>query len=314
MDSKTFNSIIGFWLNIAVILTLLLCLALSVINTIYYKKLADDNGSTSISYDTANSFYAVNLVLSIMTFLVLIMYFFKSIVVTIFFMIFLILTVTGIVAVSITNTIYYKKLWDDNGSMTNTVSGKTGKLLFFFNLTLSIVSLIVFLIFLYRWYNVYNVVQEEEKSMKKTDMLRNVRGYNMEVRNLTPEEIRGKMYRATTPKVRQRFSPRGYNRLSPIDEEIPDDEQEKAMITGTPLPKMMSPPINPDNSPNIFSPYVGNENTILKDKSMGSEIDIYPKDEDIVSENTIRTLDFGKNDQKRTYQVIGSYESVSDYI
>lgn len=233
MDSKTFNSIIGFWLNIAVILTLLLCLALSVINTIYYKKLADDNGSTSISYDTANSFYAVNLVLSIMTFLVLIMYFFKSIVVTIFFMIFLILTVTGIVAVSITNTIYYKKLWDDNGSMTNTVSGKTGKLLFFFNLTLSIVSLIVFLIFLYRWYNVYDVVQEEEKSMKTTDMLRNVR-------NLTPDEIKKQIYGVTTPtpNVQQQFAP---NRLSPIDEEItndeipddeiPNDEQEKAMLT-----------------------------------------------------------------------------------
>ncbi len=305
MDSKTFNSIIGFWLNIAVILTLLLCLSLSVINTIYYKKLADDNGSTSISYDTANSFYAVNLVLSIMTFLVLIMYFFKRIVVTIFFMIFLILTVTGIVAVSITNTIYYKKLWDDNGSTNDAVSGKTGKLLFFFNLTLSIVSLIVFLIFLYRWYNVYNVVQEEEKSAKTTAMLRNVRGYNMEVRNLTPEEISEQIYRATTPKVRQRFAPRGYNRLSPIKEEvkeIPDDEEEKAMVTGTPLPNMMSPPmsiIKPDNSPNIFSPYGRNENTILKDEGVGSE--------------TIRTLDFGKNDEERTYQVIGSYESDSDY-
>lgn len=59
--------------------------------------------------------------------------------------------------------------------------------------------------------------------------------------------------------------------------------------------------IKPDNSPNIFSPYVGNENTILKDES-------------VVSENTIRALDFGEDDEERTYQVIGSYESVSDYI
>jgi len=311
MDSKTFNSIIGFYVNIAVILTLLCVLALTVVNTIYYKKLADDNGSTSITYDTANAFYAVNLVIAIMTFLVLIMYFFKNIVITMLFMIFLVLTVTGIVAITLTNTIYFKKLWDDGGSTSDVVSGKDAKNLFFFNLTLTIVSLIVFLIFLYRWYNLYNVAQAQQRSIDISS--RDVRGYNIPVEELSSEEYIDRLA-ATTPQPRQRFAPRGYSdkkALSPIAEEvnqIPNDDEEAAMRQDSMSPiAMMSSPIPMDTS--IYrSPYTPSTMNTSIFKDTQREYDISTR------------LDFGEedevlgNEEVRTYRVIGSYESESDYV
>ncbi len=166
MDSKTFNSIIGTIFNLLVILTLLLMLVVTIINTIYFRKLYEDNGSRTVTADTANTFFYVNLGISVLTLLVLLMYFFKRIVVTIWFAILLIITFVGVIGVGITCTIYYKKLWDDGGS--ESVSSTVGKNMFFFNLVIVIVSFFVFLFFFYRWYKLYTIEARNVRMVEAT--------------------------------------------------------------------------------------------------------------------------------------------------
>ncbi len=252
MDSKTYNTILGRVFNIVVILTFLISLAVSVGNTIYFKKLYDDNGSKSITADTANAFYGVNLAIAVLTLIVLIMYFFKRIVLTIWFMIILVLLVTGIIGMTISSTIYFKKLWDDGGSTS--VSSETAKNMFFFNLTVAITSLIVFLIFLYRWYELYNL----ENSAFKIN-----RGYDINTRELTEEErietINREVLNAIKPKtqLRNRFSrsTRGYAPLTPIyeeDEEFYMETDRANMMSPT---RMQSPyMVSPDVGRNVFTP------------------------------------------------------------
>jgi heme/copper-type cytochrome/quinol oxidase subunit 2 len=227
MDSKTYNAILGRVFNILVILTFLIALAVTVGNTIYFKKLYDDNGSKSITADTANAFYGVNLAIAILTLLVLIMYFFKRIVLTIWFMIVLVLLVTGIIGMTITSTIYFKKLWDDDG--TTNVSSKVAKNMFFFNLTVAIVSLIIFLIYLYKWYDLYNL----ESKLNPPDLVpKNTRGFDINTRPLTEEEriatINRQVLNATRPQtpVRSSRSTRGYSGLPGIVEEEDATEEE----------------------------------------------------------------------------------------
>ena len=227
MDSKTYNAILGRVFNILVILTFLIALAVTVGNTIYFKKLYDDNGSKSITADTANAFYGVNLAIAILTLLVLIMYFFKRIVLTIWFMIVLVLLVTGIIGMTITSTIYFKKLWDDDG--TTNVSSKVAKNMFFFNLTVAIVSLIIFLIYLYKWYDLYNL----ESKLNPPDLVpKNTRGFDINTRPLTEEEriatINRQVLNATRPQtpVRSSRSTRGYSELPGIVEEEDATEEE----------------------------------------------------------------------------------------
>ncbi len=232
MDSKTYNAILGRIFNLLVILTFLIALAVSIGNTIYFKKLYDDKGSKSITTDTANAFYGVNLAIAILTLLVLIMYFFKRIVLTLWFMIILVLLVTGIIGMTISSTIYFKKLWDDDGSMTNVVSSTVAKNMFFFNLTVAIVALIIFLIFLYRWYELYNL----ESKLNPTPVLdlipKNTRGFDINTRPLTEEErisrINREALNATKPRtlLRSSRSIRGYSGLPGIVEEEDATEEE----------------------------------------------------------------------------------------
>jgi formate hydrogenlyase subunit 3/multisubunit Na+/H+ antiporter MnhD subunit len=70
-------------------------------------------------------------------------------------MILMVLVFLAIIAINISNTVYYKKLWDDNGSKS--ISEESAKVFFFMNLFLSIVTGVVFFIFLYRWYKLYNI-------------------------------------------------------------------------------------------------------------------------------------------------------------
>lgn len=77
-------------------------------------------------------------------------------------MILMVLVFLAIIAITTTNTIYYKKLWDDNGSKS--ISEESAKVFFFMNLFLAIVSAVVFFIFLYRWYKLYNISNMEVKN------------------------------------------------------------------------------------------------------------------------------------------------------
>ena len=70
-------------------------------------------------------------------------------------MILMVLVFLAIISINISNTVYYKKLWDDNGSKS--ISEESAKVFFFMNLFLSIVTGVVFFIFLYRWYKLYNI-------------------------------------------------------------------------------------------------------------------------------------------------------------
>jgi hypothetical protein len=70
-------------------------------------------------------------------------------------MVLMVLVFLIIISVLITNTIYYKKLWDENGSKT--ISEESAKVFFFINLFVTIISGIIFFIFGYRWYKLYNI-------------------------------------------------------------------------------------------------------------------------------------------------------------
>ncbi len=74
-------------------------------------------------------------------------------------MILMVLVFLAIIAITITNTIYYKKLWDENGS--EAISEESAKTFFFVNLFLAIVTALVFFIFTYRWYKLYNIASME---------------------------------------------------------------------------------------------------------------------------------------------------------
>ena len=234
MDSKTYNAVLGRIFNLLVILTFLIALAVTIGNTIYFKKLYDDNGSKSITADTANAFYGVNLAISILTLLVLIMYFFKRIVLTLWFMIILVLLVTGIIGMTISSTIYFKKLWDDDGSTTNVVSSTVAKNMFFFNLTVAIVALIIFLIYLYKWYELYNLEMTLNPPQLPDLIPKNTRGFDINTRPLTEEErisrINRQVLNATRPQtpLRSRYSrsTRGYSELPGIVEEEDTVEEE----------------------------------------------------------------------------------------
>lgn len=70
-------------------------------------------------------------------------------------MVLMVLVFLIVISVLITNTIYYKKLWDENGSKT--ISEESAKVFFFINLFVAILSTIVFFVFGYRWYKLYNI-------------------------------------------------------------------------------------------------------------------------------------------------------------
>jgi hypothetical protein len=74
-------------------------------------------------------------------------------------MILMVLVFLIVIAVSITNTIYYKKLWEENGS--ESISEESAKVFFFINLFVAIISGLVFFIFAYRWYKLYNITNME---------------------------------------------------------------------------------------------------------------------------------------------------------
>jgi magnesium-transporting ATPase (P-type) len=74
-------------------------------------------------------------------------------------MILMVLVFLAIIAITITNTIYYKKLWDENGS--EAISEESAKTFFFVNLFLAIATGLVFFIFAYRWYKLYNIANME---------------------------------------------------------------------------------------------------------------------------------------------------------
>lgn len=74
-------------------------------------------------------------------------------------MIMMVLVFLIVIAVSITNTIYYKKLWEENGS--ESISEESAKVFFFVNLFLAIICGIVFFVFSYRWYKIYNISNME---------------------------------------------------------------------------------------------------------------------------------------------------------
>jgi hypothetical protein len=74
-------------------------------------------------------------------------------------MILMVLVFLAIIAITITNTIYYKKLWDENGS--EAITEESAKTFFFVNLFLAIITSLVFFIFGYRWYKLYNLANME---------------------------------------------------------------------------------------------------------------------------------------------------------
>lgn len=78
-------------------------------------------------------------------------------------MILMVLVFLAIISILITNTVYYKKLWDEDGS--ESISEESAKVFFFLNLFLAIASAIVFFIFAYRWYKLYNLTNMELQSL-----------------------------------------------------------------------------------------------------------------------------------------------------
>jgi hypothetical protein len=90
-------------------------------------------------------------------------------VLSVWVMLLMVLLFTAVIAVSITNTIYYKRLWDENGS--ESISQETAKTFFFVNLTIAILSLLIFLLFLYRWYKLYNISSQEYSALSSQQLI-----------------------------------------------------------------------------------------------------------------------------------------------
>jgi hypothetical protein len=115
-------------------------------------------------------------------------------------MILMVLILLAIISILITNTVYYKKLWDEDGS--ESISEESAKVFFFLNLFLAIASGIVFFIFLYRWYKLYNLT-------------------NMELQSLPSNTVQNIMSPVPRRNISSMMSPIGYD-YSPMNTLTPD--------------------------------------------------------------------------------------------
>ncbi len=196
-------------------------------------------------------------------------------------MIMMVLVFLAIIAISITNTVYYKKLWDENGS--EAISEESAKVFFFVNLFLSIICGIVFFIFLYRWYKLYNIS-------------------TLEIASMTPLPAPDS---STTPRRRTVRNVRGYN-LSPISEaseidEVFDDATEDAMANENVT--LMTPPMMIPR-PSMMSPYLSDRSPAFSRTPLGLNTST---SKDFSSSSPKRKLSYdSESDVTRTYEVISS--------
>jgi len=138
------------------------------------------------------------------------------------------LLVIGSVSITIASTIYFKKLWDDDGS--ESVSATVGKNLFFFNLAIAIISLLIFLALIFKWYDLYYNFELKDRP-KSVITPKIIRGYDIE--EPTEEERMRVIRDRITNSTRERPAPvfrkgqrgiRGFRELAPVYEEVSTEE------------------------------------------------------------------------------------------